>query len=516
MIVIIHENNRVINAVDYNSKEEISAISRKPSEVLFQLAKLYPQRLIAWCHNNLKEFINETAFQNIFHHKLVMASYEVRKNNYISEKIGYVESSPFINIKKDVTYPTWLMSSCIGGIYAEVLLKFDFDAFKNDSFDYALNSIAKKGMLKGLFCYSSPELLLPNNIKLASYKLSTKTLYKFIKQHYKSQWTYITFFNTIVYDKNIQLLPLLLSWFVSKKRVKPNFEAIEIKSTRSSNVVATADVVIPTIGRKPYLLDVLKDLGNQSLLPKKVIIVEQNPTKGSQSELDYLTTHTWPFKIEHVFTHQTGACNARNLALQKVESDFVFLADDDIRFESNILENAVNAMNNYGLKASTLSCLKEGEKERVRHIMPWHTFGTASSIISSSLIKSIQFDEAFEFGFGEDADFGMQIRNLGVDIGYLPHCSLLHLKAPVGGFRTKFVHPWEKDNILPKPSPTVMLFNLKHQTQFQLLGYKTILFFNFFKLQPNKNVFSYISKMKKRWNRSIYWAQQLIVQNQNQ
>ena len=46
-----------------------------------------------------------------------------------------------------------------------------------------------------------------------------------------------------------------------------------------------------------FLYNVLKDLSKQTLLPKTVIIVEQNPNESAFSELDYLTTETWPFKI---------------------------------------------------------------------------------------------------------------------------------------------------------------------------------------------------------------------------
>lgn len=509
MIVITHKDNKVLSIFDYDTKNVIEANYTDPIHALFQMANNYPNKLIAWCHDDLKDFINDKGFQHVFHHKRIMASFEIRNHNYISDRIGYVESSPFINLKKEVTYPTWLMSGCIGGIHAEVLLKFDIKDFKDETLDYALNSMAKNGMLTGLFCYSAKELLLSNDIKLISNKSSTKTLYKFIKQHYKVRWTFIVFFNNLIYEKKLQIIPLLYSWFVSKKKTQLNCETIEVKSSRSIYKVPTIDVVIPTIGRKQYLYAVLKDLSKQTLLPKQVIIVEQNPELNSKSELDYLTTDTWPFKINHVFTHKSGACNARNLALNKVEADMVFLADDDIRFETYILEKALMDMHTYGLKACTLSCLKKGETEAIRHIMPWHTFGTASSIISSSLVNYINFDEGFEHGFGEDGDFGMQIRNLGEDIGYLPHCKLLHLKAPSGGFRTVFLQPWEKEILLPKPSPTIMLFNLKHYSKYQIRSYKTTLFYKFYKLQSNRNIMSYYFDMKKRWNKSVFWAKQL-------
>ena len=70
-----------------------------------------------------------------------------------------------------------------------------------------------------------------------------------------------------------------------------------------------------------------------------VIIVEQNPKHNSESELDFFTTETWPFAIKHTFTHQAGACNARNIALTQITSEWVFFADDDIRIENDLLKD---------------------------------------------------------------------------------------------------------------------------------------------------------------------------------
>jgi glycosyltransferase involved in cell wall biosynthesis len=513
MIVLTHKQNKIVSVFDYTLNSAIKTTSVKLSEALFQLANLYKNRLIVWCHDDLKEFIDEEGFKTIFHHKRIMASYEVRTVNYISDRIGYVESLPFISIIKEVNYPTWLMSSCIGGINAEVLLKFELSAYKNEALGYTLNSIAKKGISRDLFCYSSPKLLKPNTVKLKPQKTSSFVLYKFIKQHYKSQWTFLTFFNSLVYEKKIQVLPIVYSWFIKAKKTNIDLSTIKVQSKIILQSLQTIDAIIPTIGRKKYLYNVLQDLANQTLQPQTVIIVEQNPDIDSNSELDYLETQEWPFKINHVFTHKAGACNARNIALQKVNSDWVFFADDDIRFDKNVLENALSYMSNFGLKAATLSCLRKDEKEFINNIKQWHTFGSGCSIVSSTIVKNIAFDTAYEHGFGEDGDFGMQIRNLGEDIAYLPKCKLLHLKAPIGGFRTKVVKPWENEKVQPKPSPTIMLYHLKHQSKFQTNGYKTVLFYKFFKFQTNKNIVTYISKMKKRWNKSISWANQLKEQH---
>ena len=115
----------------------------------------------------------------------------------------------------------------------------------------------------------------------------------------------------------------------------------------------------------------------------------------------------------------------------------------------------------------------------------------------------------FEFGFGEDADFGMQLRNIGIDVLYFPNPEILHLKAPMGGFRTKPVLAWHSDAIQPKPSPTVMLFKILHITKQQICGYKTLLFFKYYKNQTIKNPILYFLNYRKQWSRSVFWANEL-------
>ena len=41
------------------------------------------------------------------------------------------------------------------------------------------------------------------------------------------------------------------------------------------------------------------------------------------------------------------------------------------------------------------------------------------------------------------------------------------------------------------------------------LGYKTVLFLKFYKLQNSRNPFVYLIKIKRQWNKSVFWAKQL-------
>ena len=147
---------------------------------------------------------------------------------------------------------------------------------------------------------------------------------KFVKQHYKAVWIFNLLFCFLFFQKKIQLLPFFRSLFYKRLHADIDFSSMEVSSNIEAHIQENVDVIIPTLGRKACLYDVLKDLSKQTILPKNVIIVEQNPIKDAVSELDYLSNQTWPFTIKHHFIHQTGACNARNLALSLVENDWVF------------------------------------------------------------------------------------------------------------------------------------------------------------------------------------------------
>lgn len=511
MIILYHQNSKVTQIQKNTGFLIHTSESRSISQILLQLAKKNPNELLIWCHQSLSNHLNIQELDSIFCHKKVLASYNTSEKSYLTNAIGYVNETPFINVNKSVTYPTWLMSSHVGGMHSEVLLTLEKELFFDSDFDYFLNSMAKLAMPIGLFCYSNPTLL-KDKVPIENNIVSHTILFRFIKQHYKTLWVFLMFLDFVLYERKFPFLALIVSLF-SKRRTmdKAVLNGINEFYVGDKKTVEV-DVVIPTNGRKPFLYNVLKDLSKQTLLPKTVIIVEQNPNESAVSELDYLTTETWPFEIKHHFTHQVGACNARNTALDMVESDWVFLADDDIVLETDFLENANKTVDQSNCQAFTFCCYLKNEKPASKSIKQWETFGSGCSLVKTRALIGLYFDLSFEFGFGEDADFGMQLRNKGVDVVYLSQPSILHLKAPVGGFRSKPKLLWQADAILPKPAPTIMLYLIKNYTKEQVLGYKTILFFKFYRQQHIKNPFSYYSLFKKQWSRSQFWAKTLKEQ----
>ncbi|MCI2228396.1 glycosyltransferase family 2 protein [Polaribacter sp. MSW13] len=510
MIVLFHNGIKSLKYRNTTLKEVFLCEEKTIQKSLYHLSNLYPNELLIWCHEKLENDINYQQMTSIFHHQLIFSSYGCSS---ISNNIGYVDQHCFINVKKEVQYPTWMMSGDIGGAYASVIQQSKEIVNISQSFGLYLSSFTKLSMPKGLLCYSEPKLL-KGDLKNAKIEVeaTTKSLFKFVKKHYKIQWVFILFFCLLYHQKKIYLGSLWLSLFAKKQTGNEiTFKHITVLSSKEQIAKKDfkVDVLIPTLGRKEHLYNVLKDLSKQTLLPKKVIIVEQNGVKGSVSELDYLID-IWPFEIDHIFIHQLGACNARNIALSKVTSDWVFFADDDIRFEKDLLEKSFSYINMFGISSFSISCLQKGEIEHNKTHFQWSGFGTNASLVESKQIKTCSFKSEHEFGYGEDNDFGMQLRNKGCDNLYIPYITMLHLKAPIGGFRAK-VHPkWEKDFIQPKPSPTVMAYNLKHLTNQQLKGYKLLLFVKFYKKQSIKNPIQYFHYFKQRWNASVKWATNLM------
>ena len=510
MIVVYHKNNQIFEV--FSDENHLLSFDEKAtiSEGLYQLAVLFPQSKIVWCKEEFRQYINLNEIEAVFHHNKMMLSYGPGEIDYLGRKIGYVEESPFIKINKKVRYPTWQMSSIVGVVHASLLLEMKNKIKMDADFDYYLNSVAKVCMPLGLFCYSEPKLLKAYEGRIVYQETSIYTLFKFVKQHYKKRWQILLFLNLMVFEKQFSFFPFVFSLFYkTRKNNKLNLDLFPVQSSLSTTKYKTIDVIIPTIGRKKELYDVLCDLRNQTLLPIHVIIVEQNPLLNSESELDYLTTEKWPFSIKHIFTHQAGACNARNLALSQVESEWVFLNDDDNRFENNLLQEFLFKAEQFGTQIITTSYLQEKEIQRYKIIHQSGIFGSGNSFVKKATIAEVCFDKALEFGYGEDFDFGMQLRNKGFDVVYFPELRILHLKAPFGGFRIKVKHLWEDERIQPKPSPTILYVLLKNYTKEQLSSYKLVLFLKLLKKESFWSCLGFLKSFQKKWEMSLYWANKI-------
>ncbi|MBF6639980.1 glycosyltransferase family 2 protein [Flavobacterium sp. J49] len=507
MIIIYHNQSKVTNVVSAEAIDFSTFKNRNVVAVLLDLADKFEDELLVWCHQRLADNLNVNSIENLFHHKKLLFSFNPSSSDYFGRELGYIEDSPFIKINKEVRYATWQMSSQVGAIHASALKACQPYLKPENDLDYFLHSLAKRAIVHGLLCYSEPKLLRGKTAEMPLKTTSLYTLFKFTKQHYRTRWIFLLFFNLVLFEKRFPLLPLLFSLFYKKRTFNPiRLNQIPLNSTKTTVEKGTIDVLIPTIGRKQYLLDVLKNLAAQTHLPTNVVIIEQNPIADSVSELDFIQNTAWPFTIKHRFTHQAGACNARNMGLELITSEFCFMADDDIVFGNDLLEKALDTFRSTGNEVFLVACHLKTQTIERQAPKQFTVFGAGHAFVKSTCLQGLRFNMGYEFGFGEDNDFGMQLRQKGFDILYISSSNILHLKAPMGGFRTKPILRWQHEVIQPKPSPTVMLFRLLYDTPEQLRSYKTTIFFKNLNKSFLKNPLGYIKLFKKKWNTSVFWA----------
>lgn len=503
MIFIFHKNNKVVKIT--KDALEIPIENFSIGKTLFLLANSYEKEQIVWCYSDFEMYLNLDFINSHKQNNFSIISFNPYLNNFLNPRLGYIDQNSILKVNKNIKFQTWQMNASVGMVSTALLKKIEKYVDVNEEFNYLLNSIAQRTFMNGVLFYSEPNLFQDFKIE-ETLSCNNFTLFKFVKQHYKLKWIFLLFLNTLVFENKILLLPFVKALF-SKRKPVINIDFIsEILEEPKNIELFDIDVIIPTIGRASYLKDFLVDLKNQQVLPKNVIIVEQNPKENSVSELNFLTDETWPFTIIHQFIHQTGACNARNIALKNVTSNWVFFADDDIRIESDFLKLAFQKIQNLNANAVLFSCLLKNQTNTF--VIPHQTsvFGSGCTIVNSKFALKVLFDTKYEFCFGEDSDYGMKLRNLGTDVIYLPEPKILHLKAPVGGFRTKPTYLWSNDFILPKPSPTIMLNLKRYSTLEQQNGYKILYFVKSMKW---KNPFQSFKEINKHWHSSLFWANKL-------
>ncbi len=509
MIIFIHRDGKKLLEIR-KDKDKCEIGSSSLTEEFFSIAKKYPDELIIWVNQQYLDHIHFAKLDSIFQHNLIMASYSL-SHNPVSKDIGYIDQFPFVNPGFLNTYATWFMSTDIGGIYASTLNEFSEVFKKINDFDFLLNSISKLGQKNSLFCYSEPDLYISSvSNELKGPDWSIQKVFQFVGAHYHKARLILLFLSFLINKKKFTLMPFFFgvfqrSFFRSEINLKISNNISSFKSNHKNEV----EVVIPTFRRASMLIRLLDELNQQTLFPKKVIVIEQVDS-GEVSSLK-LSPRDYNWEIEHLVTKNIGACNARNLGLDLVQSELVFLCDDDNKLEPQVLQNLVNVQEKYNLDVVNTAYPQPEEPMVFKKMKQWASFGSGNALLKRKKIGKIRFDTALEGGYGEDVDFGYQLRKNGVDIVYTPEVIIQHLKSEEGGFR-EILKRKKVENLKnsPKPSPSMMVLLKKHYSKQMIFGYKLEMFMRYYSLQKIRNPLKYIRIMNKRWALSEAEANKLF------
>lgn len=295
-----------------------------------------------------------------------------------------------------------------------------------------------------------------------------------VRQIRGARWLLFWLLAATVADRRPPLLATLRALLLGKS-AKGTGAPPEV--TVPTEVAARVAVVIPSLARRRYLERVLACLAAQDRPPDVVVVVEQeiadSPDTGRWvEEVDY------PSLVLRGAVPWAGACRSRNLALARcvADADWILFLDDDVEFGTDLMSSLLGAAAAHQAGA-VLGRVRRPDQPAAA-AEPSRScahFAGCCALVSSSLLQEVDgFDERLDRGYGEDYELGVRLRLAGGEVVVAGDTDVLHHQAPSGGFRSEMSYPWSRDEVQPKPAPSVMLSRTLHATREMQLGWRLV------------------------------------------
>jgi glycosyltransferase involved in cell wall biosynthesis len=198
---------------------------------------------------------------------------------------------------------------------------------------------------------------------------------------------------------------------------------------------ARVSVLVPTIGRYPYLEKLLDQLARQTRHPDEVVVIDQNPVAERRC-LQGLAPNL-PLRVLYLLP--PGQCSARNLGLRATTGSHILFLDDDDEIPMDLIEQHLRVLASPEI---SVSCGLVDDRES-GPAPPSEQFRKASSIFPTNnlmirraaLDRSGLFDPTFDRGARADHDLGMRSYLAGHLHVHDPGPRVFHHHAPSGGLR---------------------------------------------------------------------------------
>jgi len=319
----------------------------------------------------------------------------------------------------------------------EILVKNGFLEERFISVEGAVKEWAWRLIYRGiLFQYTNLLHALP--LKKHT-PISIEDQYRFIKYRFGQKWFFWS---------------LMRSWVVGLTTMEEALKAFRtIRTEEAPNSLAPRDhspwrntdikdehakvtVLIPTVERYPYLVTVLKQLEEQSILPYEVIVIDQTPERERKPEL--FVGHP-KIGLKYFTLDRAGQCTSRNFGLLQSSGDYILFIDDDVEIKNDLIEKHLQCIRYFHADVSCGVCDEVGAgpiPKEYTFIRLSDIFPTNNGMVKRHVLeKSGLFDLAYDRGQRADGDLGARIYKTGARMILNPEIRLLHYHAPQGGLR---------------------------------------------------------------------------------
>lgn len=525
LVVLRLYGEQALDVTSYAAGQPTVHAPRYPQavqEFAYQIAT-HPAASIAWYDTRLGPFLSPPErWPDLPAHPLeVLHLSSLQRCAALVESLGLVDfSSPFLlPSPPDQRFATWLIAPAAGIGRAAVFAALGFDP-RLGSLALALFECGYRGLAEGLCPYAEPRLLARPVPAAVLLPLQTpwpaRAVAMLVARLYRRPWLGFWLLGRALTGTGVPLWAAWHGWRIPPGLPLDRAALADLRPPPADPpaVPPAVDVVIPTMGRPDHLLNVLRDLAAQTVPPQRVVIIEQHPPGSAYAPLPDLAAGAWPFAIQQERVAWAGACRARNQGLATGDAPWVLLLDDDVRLPVEWLAHLLAVATAYAVGAVTSATYLPQQSPPAGGVpCLWPGFAGGVSLVARPATAAVRgFDQRIEGGFGEDTDYGIQLRQVGTTIVYTAAYPVLHLKAPVGGFRYPFPHPWLADPVPPRPSPTVLYAQRKHSTPTMQAGYR--LFYTLKRLTavlPLRRP-AELWRVHRQWRSAARWAAWLAAQ----
>ncbi len=293
-----------------------------------------------------------------------------------------------------------------------------------------VDSAMKEWVYRSIYCGVLFQHYKLEGIKYSEPKpIAVADQLRFIKYRFGTKWFLWCAMRSFKFDGFLKIKN-------ERSKTVSNIDHSLWRETLLKNTQAKVTVLIPTVERYPYLKTVLKQLGEQTILPFETIVIDQTPKAERQffAAADFSKINLKYFEME-----EAGQCSSRNFGLNHSSGDYILFIDDDVEFESDLIEKHLKCIQYFNADVSCGVCDEVGagpvpkEFTMIRHS---EVFPTNNGMIKREILKkSGLFDLAYDKGQRADGDLGARVFKSGARMILNPAIRLLHHHAPCGGLR---------------------------------------------------------------------------------
>lgn len=287
--------------------------------------------------------------------------------------------------------------------------------------------------------------------------------YKFVKRFFNPIWCFYIFWLRILMLKNpVNEVRGLIS-ALSVKRVDLFSDMITTTTTLPdySKEVGLVSVVLPTLNRYSYLLDILNDLEKQTYKDFEVIVIDQS----SPFRNEFYNG----FKLDLKVIHQPdpGLWTARNQGVRESKGNLIAFTEDDVRVNPDWLAQHIMCMQHFTCDISAGIFFPHQNKLPLhKSFFRWaEQFASGNALVKKEVFEKVGlFDLQFERMRMGDGEFGLRCYLNGVKSVSNPLAYCLDVKAAEGGLRQ--MGSWDglrpTKFFAPRPIPSVNYFTRKY------------------------------------------------------